>query len=738
MPLNDAFQDGAFQDGAFQDGAFGADSSAPAATGVAITGVLRNGQTLTGNYTYVANGLGPEGTSTFRWLRDDVAIGGATSQTYTLTASDVGADIKFEVTPVAASAESGIATESIAYGPVGATLSGNPIVAVWPDDYILQSTSGAPQVDISGYLTGRDSANVVRMMCDTDNENPTNAVAAANANFTQDGYNVLMVGNNLYPLLNTILYEYDPELRGGLQGWFSIQAWWEAIIDAIFDAGHRIDAVAFDFERVTGSDFGREPDGTTAAYETLPNIYARVVTMAGTSTANMPAIDYDAYSDTEDPGHYAARSAFNDAVHAIFRQRVDEALVTKLLERNPGIIVSQYESVDWAATQTNPNDSNFTEPDGKLYNSAPVLYYDYDTNRELLENVDGDQTPWATTTAPTQADDKAFGATLDQAIAASSLLTLVWGSKLLTQSRTVAAPDLSALAQLDLQQDFEDTSGNTNHGTATGSLDATDSYVQGPGGYLRGAYVFDGSTDYVDVPDTLAGTTGSISLWVYTSDLVTDRLALGSDGTNRRFIGVDSSGNLYARVQDGSAFGLTAVSADEWHHVVLNWTPTGAEFFVDKVSVGTDTRSISAASALSIGSFDEGTGQFWQGRIAGARFFSTVSDSTRINALYDEAKPQFFDSPSIFEDADGQLAALHTPSDGVVSVQWKRDGNNIGTNNHRYTPGPGGDYTVEITLTNDQGTTVLESSSVEVEGSISISAIVARRSHQQLNIPAGY
>jgi hypothetical protein len=57
-------------------------------------------------------------------LRDDVAIGGATSLTYTLVAADEDALIKFEVTPVALTGTTtGTAVESAATGAIGGALT---------------------------------------------------------------------------------------------------------------------------------------------------------------------------------------------------------------------------------------------------------------------------------------------------------------------------------------------------------------------------------------------------------------------------------------------------------------------------------------------------------------------------------------------------------------------------------------------------------------------------------------
>jgi len=60
------------------------------------------GDSLTGSYTYADVNGDAEGTSTYRWLRNGTAIGGAQALTYTLIAADSGQVISFEVTPVAA------------------------------------------------------------------------------------------------------------------------------------------------------------------------------------------------------------------------------------------------------------------------------------------------------------------------------------------------------------------------------------------------------------------------------------------------------------------------------------------------------------------------------------------------------------------------------------------------------------------------------------------------------------
>ena len=79
---------------------FGKVNSAPYATSVAIIGVPALGNTLTGTYQFNDPDGDSQGTSIFRWYRDNVTIAGETNNTLLLTNDDVGSRIHFEVTPV--------------------------------------------------------------------------------------------------------------------------------------------------------------------------------------------------------------------------------------------------------------------------------------------------------------------------------------------------------------------------------------------------------------------------------------------------------------------------------------------------------------------------------------------------------------------------------------------------------------------------------------------------------------
>jgi len=82
-------------------------NAVPVATNVSISGTAQVGQQLSGSYTYSDANLDLQGSTTFRWVRNNVntgVLGGSTTgtaSTYTLGNSDQGSYLYFCVTPVA-------------------------------------------------------------------------------------------------------------------------------------------------------------------------------------------------------------------------------------------------------------------------------------------------------------------------------------------------------------------------------------------------------------------------------------------------------------------------------------------------------------------------------------------------------------------------------------------------------------------------------------------------------------
>ncbi|MCA1602265.1 MAG: DUF11 domain-containing protein, partial [Acidobacteria bacterium] len=123
----------------------------PTANNVLISGNPQVGRVLTGSYTYADAEGDLQGASTFRWLRNNVAIAGATARSYALVAADEGTLITFKITPVAQNGASpGLAATSAAVGPVTPA----PNDRATASDLELTSLTATPDsLTVNGQLT---------------------------------------------------------------------------------------------------------------------------------------------------------------------------------------------------------------------------------------------------------------------------------------------------------------------------------------------------------------------------------------------------------------------------------------------------------------------------------------------------------------------------------------------------------------------------------------------------------
>lgn len=110
-------------------------NAAPTATSVAISGTAQSGSTLTGSYTYSDADSDAQGSSTLRWVKNNVntGVGGGTnvgaSTTYTPVAGDVGSFMYYCVTPVASA---GVTTGTEMCSAASAAVAAAPVPAPIP------------------------------------------------------------------------------------------------------------------------------------------------------------------------------------------------------------------------------------------------------------------------------------------------------------------------------------------------------------------------------------------------------------------------------------------------------------------------------------------------------------------------------------------------------------------------------------------------------------------------------
>jgi len=127
------------------------DNFFPTASSVAIAdssgGRMIVGDQLTGSYIYADADGDPEGVSTFRWLRDGVAIPGATTTNYSVLFSDIGSIINFEVTPVATIGAM-IGSAVVAAAPLPVMHVESPLLGIYSRNISFVDIDGDGDLDL--------------------------------------------------------------------------------------------------------------------------------------------------------------------------------------------------------------------------------------------------------------------------------------------------------------------------------------------------------------------------------------------------------------------------------------------------------------------------------------------------------------------------------------------------------------------------------------------------------------
>lgn len=135
-------------------------NDAPTVSNVIISGTPSVDQILTGSYTYADTEGDLEDASTFRWLRNDTIISGATSSAYTTTIDDAGKIIKFEVKPIALTGSlNGLVVQStgISIPAVAPVVTTDEALVISPTSATLNAniaSSGGSLIIVSGFKYG--------------------------------------------------------------------------------------------------------------------------------------------------------------------------------------------------------------------------------------------------------------------------------------------------------------------------------------------------------------------------------------------------------------------------------------------------------------------------------------------------------------------------------------------------------------------------------------------------------
>lgn len=191
-----------------------------------------------------------------------------------------------------------------------------------------------------------------------------------------------------------------------------------------------------------------------------------------------------------------------------------------------------------------------------------------------------------------------------------------------------------------------DSSGNSNHGTVSGTTLSANR-----NGQANKAYGFNGTSDYIsaNISPNIPGTSPiTYEAWVYPTAF--NVFVVGKTYGDPMGVGIDNTGHIRVRFYTDSSLNLStyyistaSMSLNAWHQIAVTWAPNIISFYIDGVfsdsqTTAAQTGSISTVSGIVIGYISAGFGYF-SGSIDDVRIYNRALSSDEITNLYN-AGPQ--------------------------------------------------------------------------------------------------
>lgn len=190
-----------------------------------------------------------------------------------------------------------------------------------------------------------------------------------------------------------------------------------------------------------------------------------------------------------------------------------------------------------------------------------------------------------------------------------------------------------------------DKSGNSNNGTLYGDNGVGDNgsgMTATASGRFGTAAEFDGTDDYIDIPNPASSTKGTLAAWVYPDDASPSFqeffIDAGAAPNRIYFLRYNTSGNLSVRYGSMPADVDTGVNVPEhtWSHVATSWNSGNYYVYLNgsQIASGTYPGSTIADVTATIGSFNSGTSLFFDGTIDEARIYNRALSPAEVEKLY--------------------------------------------------------------------------------------------------------
>ena len=219
-----------------------------------------------------------------------------------------------------------------------------------------------------------------------------------------------------------------------------------------------------------------------------------------------------------------------------------------------------------------------------------------------------------------------------------------------------------------------DGSGNNNDGTISGATWVKAETEIAQVGLVRQnkPMVFDGSDDYVDLPDAFFDVSErTVSLWFYANSLQTAMLFAGGTGSpNRWYMYPQSDGTIDTGIgsQDPVASSI-GYSAKQWTHYVVTYDGAFGKTYINgELGSNIADATLSGSLNVNIGAYNNGASSLFDGLISETAVWDEALTATEVTALYNSGTPL---------DATAD-SGNYASSDGLVGY-WRNDGDTTWT-----------------------------------------------------------
>ena len=186
-------------------------------------------------------------------------------------------------------------------------------------------------------------------------------------------------------------------------------------------------------------------------------------------------------------------------------------------------------------------------------------------------------------------------------------------------------------------------SGTLNPGA--GGTNTTAAQMWTGSGKIGNAINFDGTDDYVDIPNTssLAPSALSVAFWFKTNSVSTEQMIVGyMDESNNGYYAELLSSKLQFAVTTNVEINSTQnLSSNTWYHGVATYNGSNVKIYINGVNVTFGTGATSAGITNGTADFTIGKstpfgGLFFGGIIDDARVYNRVLSATEVLALYNQ------------------------------------------------------------------------------------------------------